>query len=125
VRIRLTLIGRNREGEFDDDVLLSRSRYLAPAGQTLRFYREYFKPASEKNIEKDRRRWLVKYKDVEFYINLDTVERPHLGTFLEIKSRTWSRRDAERKAHLTAELVSLLGASHGEHITQDYVELIP
>ncbi len=125
VRTRLTLIGENREDELEHDVLLSRSRYLAPAGQTLRFYREYFKPASEKNIEKDRQRWHVKYKDVEFFINADTVEHPNLGTFLEIKSRTWSRRDAERKAHLTAELLNLLGASGGEPIIHDYVELTP
>ena len=124
LRARLTLIGQSREGEFEQDVLLSRSRYLAPASQTLRFYREYFKPASEQNIEKDRLRWKIKYKDVEFYINLDTLQRPTLGAFLEIKSRTWSRRDAERKAHLTAELVSLLGAAGGEHIIRDYVELV-
>ena len=124
VRTRLTLIGQNSEGEFDQNVLLSRSRYLAPADQTLRFYREYFKPASEQSIEKDRQRWHITYKEVEFFINLDTIERPDMGYFLEIKSRTWSRRDAERKAQLTAELLSLLGASDGEHITHDYVELI-
>jgi 5-methylthioadenosine/S-adenosylhomocysteine deaminase len=124
LRARLTLIGQKRKDEFDDKVLLSRSRYLAPAGQTLRFYREYFKPASEKSIEKDRLRWHVKYKNVEFYVNLDTVERPDLGAFLEIKSRTWSRKDAGRKARLTAELLTLLGASGGEHITHDYVELV-
>lgn len=123
IRTRLTLIGQNRVDEFDADVLLSRSRYLAPASQTLRFYREYFKPASEKNIEKDRQRWLIKYKAVEFYINLDYMELPDLGYFLEIKSRTWSRTDAERKAHLAAELASLLGASQGKHITHDYVEM--
>ncbi len=124
LRARLTLIGQNREGAFEEDVLLSRSRYLAPAAQTLRFYREYFKPTSEKNVEKDRQRWHIKYKNVEFYINLDTVERPDLGVFLEIKSRTWSRKDAERKAQLSAELVNLLGAAGGEHITHDYVELV-
>jgi 5-methylthioadenosine/S-adenosylhomocysteine deaminase len=124
VRTRLTLIGQKREDEFDENVLLSRSRYLAPASQTLRFYREYFKPASEKVIEKDRQRWHIKYKDVEFFINLDYVERPDLGHFVEIKSRTWSRTDAERKAQLTAELVNFLGAGGGEHITLDYVELI-
>jgi len=123
VRTRLTLIGQKRAGAFDNNVLLSRSRYLAPAAQTLRFYREYFKPASETNIEKDRQRWHVKYKNVEFYVNLDTMLRPDLGCFLEIKSRTWSRKDAERKARLTAELLKLLGASGGEHITRDYVEL--
>jgi 5-methylthioadenosine/S-adenosylhomocysteine deaminase len=125
VRARLTLIGQNREDEFGEDVLLSRSRYLAPASQTLRFYREYFKPGSEKIIEKDRLRWLIKYKDVEFYINLDVIERPDLGAFLEVKSRTWSVTDAEKKAELVAELVNLLGAGGGEHITRDYVEMVP
>ncbi|MCX6065324.1 MAG: amidohydrolase family protein, partial [Chloroflexi bacterium] len=124
VRARLTLIGQNREGEFDQDVLLSRSRYLAPASQTLRFYREYFKPSDEKIIEKDRQRWHVRYNGEEFYINLDTVERPDLGYFLEIKSRTWSRKDAQAKAQLAAELVAFLGASAGEHITSDYFGLI-
>ncbi len=124
VRARLTLVGQNREGEFDNDVLLSRSRYLAPASQTLRFYREYFKPTGEKIIEKDRLRWQVLYKGEEFYINLDTIERPDLGSFMEIKSRTWSRKDAQEKALLVTELVSLLGASAGEHIVSDYAALI-
>lgn len=123
VRTRLTLLGENREGGFDQDVLLSRSRYLAPATQTLRFYREYFKPVEEKVVEKDRLRWKVKYQGEEFYINLDTIERPDMGHFLEIKSRTWSRKDAQQKAQLTAELLALLGAAEGEHITSDYVAL--
>jgi len=123
VRARLTLIGQSREGEFEEDVLLSRSRYLAPAAQTLRFYREYFKPSGEKVIEKDRLRWQVRYKGEEFYINLDTVERPDLGYFVEIKSRTWSRTDAQEKAILVAELVTLLGASTGQHIVNDYATL--
>jgi 5-methylthioadenosine/S-adenosylhomocysteine deaminase len=123
VRARLTLIGQKREGGFDEDVLLSRSRYLAPAGQTLRFYREYFKPSEENVIEKDRLRWHVRFNGEEFYINLDTVERPDLGQFIEIKSRTWSRKDAERKAQLAAELLVYLGAANGEHITSDYIGL--
>jgi len=123
VRARLTLIGQNREDGFEQDVLLSRSRYLAPASQTLRFYREYFKPSGEKIIEKDRRRWKINYKGEEFYINLDTVERPDLGSFVEIKSNTWSRTDAQEKALLVAELVTLLGASAGEHIISDYAAL--
>jgi 5-methylthioadenosine/S-adenosylhomocysteine deaminase len=123
VRSRLTMIGQNREDEFAGDVLLSRSRYLAPASQTLRFYREYFKPTGEKIIEKDRLRWHVRFKGEEFYINLDTVERPDLGSFVEIKSNTWSRKDAQEKALLVAELVALLGASAGEHITNDYAVL--
>ena len=123
VRSRLTLLGP-REDKFDHDVLLSRSRFLAPAVHTLRFYREYFKPAEEEVIQKDRLRWHIRYKDTEFFVNLDTMEKPDLGRFLEIKSRTWSRRDAEHKAELALELISLLGATGGETMTQDYIEVI-
>jgi len=123
VRGRLTLIGPSREGDFAHDVLLSRIRYFAPAGNSLRFYREYFKPASETAIDKDRLRWLVRYKEEEFFINLDRVETPDLGYYLEIKSRTWSRRDAEEKANFSSELILLLGGWLDNTITQDYVEI--
>jgi 5-methylthioadenosine/S-adenosylhomocysteine deaminase len=123
VRYRLTLIGPARERRFNGDVLLSRSRFLAPATHSLRFYREYFKPTSEMVITKDRLRWRVLYQGTEFYVNLDHVTQPELGYFLEIKSRTWSRRDAERKAELTADLMACLGASTNLLVTQDYVEL--
>jgi 5-methylthioadenosine/S-adenosylhomocysteine deaminase len=43
---------------------------------------------------------------------------------VEIKSRTWSRKDANRKAQLTAELVAFIGASDAEHITSDYIGLV-
>ncbi len=46
-RARLTLLGQKREGALAHNVLLSRSRFLAPATQSLRFYREYFKPKEE------------------------------------------------------------------------------
>ena len=123
VRARLTLIGQKREGKFED-VLLSRSRYLAPAAQSLRFYREYFKPKSEVAIEKDRLRWLIKYKEEEFFVNFDQMIEPELGYFLEIKSRTWSRKDAEHKAQLTTELLALLSASTGETVTEDYIDIV-
>jgi len=123
VRSRLTLLGP-REDKFEHDVLLSRSRFLAPATHTLRFYREYFKPIGEEIIQKDRLRWHIKYKDTQFFVNLDTMEKPDLGYFLEIKSRTWSRRDAERKAELALELIDLLGATGGETMTRDYFEVI-
>jgi len=122
-RPRLTLVGQKREDEFAHDVLLSRSRFLAPATQSLRFYREYFKPAREVELNKDRLRWLIRYKETEFFINLDNVETPALGHFLEIKSRTWSRGDAERKAELVNELLSLLGAAGQPTVTEDYIEL--
>jgi 5-methylthioadenosine/S-adenosylhomocysteine deaminase len=123
VRGRLTLIGPSREDDFAHDVLLSRIRYFAPAANSLRFYREYFKPAGEIAIDKDRLRWLVRYKNEEFFINLDRVETPDLGYYLEIKSRTWSRRDAEEKAGCSSELISLLGGALENTITLDYVEI--
>jgi 5-methylthioadenosine/S-adenosylhomocysteine deaminase len=123
VRSRLTLIGPSREGDFDHDVLLSRIRYFAPAVNSLRFYREYFKPLSETLIDKDRFRWLIHYKNEEFFINLDYVETPDLGYYLEVKSRTWSRRDAEEKALCTTELIQLLGGSLEKTVTLDYVEI--
>jgi 5-methylthioadenosine/S-adenosylhomocysteine deaminase len=123
VRGRLTLIGPSREDDFAHNVLLSRIRYFAPASNSLRFYREYFKPSTETLIDKDRLRWLVRYKDEEFFINLDRVDTPDLGYYLEIKSRTWSRLDAEDKAHWTTELITLLGGSLKKTITKDYVEM--
>jgi 5-methylthioadenosine/S-adenosylhomocysteine deaminase len=124
VRSRLTLLGQKREGEIGHDVLLSRSRFLAPAIHTLRFYREYFKPAQEISVEKDRLRWHIRYKDTEFFVNLDEVKEPQMGHFLEIKSRTWSRKDADLKAELSAELLNLLGAGNAETVTQDYIEVL-
>ena len=123
VRGRLTLIGPSREGDFAHNVLLSRIRYFAPATNSLRFYREYFKPSNETLIDKDRLRWLVRYKDEEFFINLDRVDTPELGCYLEIKSRTWSRHDAEDKAQWTTELILLLGGSLERTVTLDYVEI--
>lgn len=124
VRSRLTLIGRAVEHRFPQEVLLSRSRYLAPATHSLRFYREYFRPKEEFEIQKDRLRYMVNYRGVEFYINIDEVKKPGLGSFLEIKSCTWSRRDAEEKSNLVVELIGLLEASPAETISQDYFEMV-
>jgi 5-methylthioadenosine/S-adenosylhomocysteine deaminase len=124
VRGRLTLVGVNREGSFEHDVMLSRSRYYAPATHSLRFYREYFDPNAEIDIEKDRRRFKIQYKGVDFYINVDTLINPDLGHFLEVKSRTWSREDAELKSSLIAELIEYLGASSEQAETQDYIEIV-
>jgi 5-methylthioadenosine/S-adenosylhomocysteine deaminase len=124
VRYRLTLIGPAREGSFSSEVLLSRSRFIAPATHSLRFYREYFKPTSELTIEKYRLRWRVLFHGTEFFINLDQVTQPPLGYFLEIKSRTWSRRDAEHKAQLARDLISHLGTSPEAAEPLDYVEII-
>lgn len=124
VRSRLTLLGQKREGEIGHDVLLSRSRFLAPAVHTSRFYREYFTPKLEVSVEKDRLRWHIRYKNTEFFVNLDEVKEPHMGHFLEIKSRTWSRKDADLKAELASELLNLLGVGDAEAITQDLIEML-
>jgi 5-methylthioadenosine/S-adenosylhomocysteine deaminase len=125
VRYRLTLIGQAREGYFPSDVILSRSRYIAPATNSLRFYREYFKPATETFIEKDRLRWRILFQGTEFYINVDRLDHPDLGYFLEVKSRTWSKRDAEHKSQVVLQIIEFLGASIDGTVTQDYIELIP
>lgn len=123
VRTRLTLTGQMREDEFGN-VLLSRSRYWAPATQTLRFYREYFQPSEEREVEKDRRRWLIMYKGKEFFVNLDRVIKPSLpGYYLEIKARTWSRTDAQEKAALINELLNLFGAATATPLKEDYVDM--
>ncbi len=124
VRGRLTLVGVTREDKFEHDVMLSRSRYYAPATHSLRFYTEYFSPESELAIEKDRKRFMIHYNGVDFYINLDTLIQPALGHFLEVKSRTWSREDAEKKSQMIAELMDYLGAISEKAETQDYIEIV-
>jgi 5-methylthioadenosine/S-adenosylhomocysteine deaminase len=122
VRARLTLLGQAREAELGS-VLLFRSRYLAPATHSRRFYREYFRPATERDVEKQRRRWLVAYRGVEFYVHLDHLILPALpGYFLEIKSRTWSRRDAQDKAAVITDLMQKLGATPAEAFGDGYVD---
>ncbi len=109
-RARLTLIGEEERHEFPNAVMLSRSRFLAGANRTLRFYREYFAPQLEIEVQKERLRWRVIYRDTDFAINLDELKVPkRAGYYLEIKSRTWSRTDAERKAALITELLELFG----------------
>lgn len=122
-RARLTLTGPSREAVFGS-VLLFRSRFFAPATHSPRFYREYFKPARERHVEKDRRRWLVAFRGVQFWVHVDHLANPHAGAyFLEVKSRTWSRRDAQDKAGIITELLTVLGARPDETIEEGYVEL--
>lgn len=124
VRSRLTLIGENSEKQFPQEVMLSRSRFYAPATQSLRFYKEYFNPSRTIEVEKERKRFLVSYKETEIFINIDTFIVPQLGSYLEIKSRTWSRLDAENKSRLVVELIELLGLQNESTISKDYIELI-
>ena len=123
VRSSLTLTGPVKEREFVRSVLLSRSRFTARADRSKRFYREYFRPIEERDVQKERQRWHIRYKETEFALNLDRLtlpERP--GWYLEIKSRTWSPRDAEVKADLIRELLELLGLQ-GQRVTRsEYVD---
>ena len=75
-------------------------------------------------VEKDRRRWLLAYRGVEFYLHLDRLITPRTeGCFIEIKSRTWSRRDAEDKAAVITALLALFGATPDDTISDGYVQL--
>ncbi|MHB8628165.1 MAG: amidohydrolase family protein [Aggregatilineales bacterium] len=127
VRSRLTYTSPTKEREFDEAVLLSRSQFIAPADRPLRFYREYFRPVEERGLEKERRRWHLLYKGVLFYINLDTMINPAVeGQFVEIKARTWSRRDAEYKAGLIREMLAdILKLTPEARIHKEYVEFLP
>ena len=119
----LTLTGPGIEREFDNSVLLSRSRFTSKADRTLRFYREYFQPDKIKEVHKHRQRWHIRYKGVHFAVNLDRLTKPPFDEpFLEIKSRTWSKRDAEQKALLIGELLDIFHVDRNSLLMQDYVE---
>jgi 5-methylthioadenosine/S-adenosylhomocysteine deaminase len=123
VRYSLTLTGPAKEREFAHSVLLSRSRFTARAERSRRFYREYFRPIEEREVQKERRRWHIRYKNIALAVNLDRLtvpERP--GWFLEIKSRTWSPRDAEAKAELIRELLEQLGLYTQRVTRSEYVD---
>jgi 5-methylthioadenosine/S-adenosylhomocysteine deaminase len=123
-RSRLTLTSQAERQEFPNAVMLSRTRYMAEADRSLRFYREYFAPAQELEVSKDRLRWHILYQDTDFAVNLDQLIKPALpGYFLEIKSRTWSRTDAERKAGLIAEMLQQIGVNPGTAERQEYAEI--
>jgi 5-methylthioadenosine/S-adenosylhomocysteine deaminase len=124
VRSRLTFTMPTKEREFDSTVLLSHSRYISDANRPLRFYREYFQPSQERELIKDRRRWHVAYKGVVFFVNVDRVSHPKLpDTYVEIKSRTWSAKDAEFKAALIQEMLAILKVQPADILEDEYVEM--
>lgn len=125
VRTRLTYTIPDKAGEFDEAVLLSHSRFIAPADRPLRFYREYFQASQECEIHKDRLRWHILYKGVLFYVNVDQIMVPAVTErFFEVKSRTWSLRDAEYKAALTSEILNdVLGLQPESRVRTEYVDL--
>jgi 5-methylthioadenosine/S-adenosylhomocysteine deaminase len=124
VRPRLTLIGEAKHGITKEAKhLLSRSRYIAPAGNSLRFYREYFKPESIFEVEKNRERFHITFEGNNFFINLDKLVKPGLGQYIEVKATTFSSNDAEVKTELVGKLLATLGLDQGSSIHEDYHEL--
>lgn len=120
----LTLTGPAKEAEFEDGVVLSRSRFTAAADRSLRFYREYFQPLQVYEISKHRERYHIRYRGLDFAVNLDRIEDPTQDQlFVEIKSRTWSEQDALHKAALISELLRILGAQPEDMLQQEYVDL--
>lgn len=125
VRARLTFTEAGKERDFHEMIVLSRSRFIADADRPLRFYREYFQAAREYELVKDRQRWHIHYKDVLFYVNIDRVIKPDVDDklFIELKSRTWSARDAEQKADMIREMLAILDLSPADVVDQDYMQM--
>lgn len=124
VRTRLTLTESGKEREFENAILLSRARYIAPATHPLRFYREYMQIENERTITKERRRWHIDFRGLRLYINLDQlIDPPADGYFLEIKSRTWSPTDAEQKSKAITELLDTAGVHTQDLIREEYITL--
>jgi 5-methylthioadenosine/S-adenosylhomocysteine deaminase len=123
-KYNLTLTSPAERSDYPFAMQIGRARYTAPADRTLRFYREYFQPDHVIEIEKRRRRWRILYGDADFAINIDLLADPaKAGPYLEIKSRTWSERDAEQKASLIGELLRLFEVGETALVMQEYVEL--
>lgn len=120
----ITLTEAPVHGEYPHAILVSRARYEGTANQTLRFYREYFQPDQISEVAKQRRRWRILYRDKDFAINLDELlDHPDPGPYLEIKSRTWSRRDAAEKAELIGDLLRHFGIGEADLVREEYVDL--
>jgi 5-methylthioadenosine/S-adenosylhomocysteine deaminase len=118
----LTFRGPTKEREYSDSVLLSRSRFTADADRSLRFYREYFQPREEKKVDKIRHRWRIKYKGVDFAVNLDRlIQPPSTEVYLELKARTWSKHDALQKAEMISELLEMLAVDKAGLVQDEYV----
>lgn len=124
VRTRLTYTLPTKEREFSQAILLSHSRFIAEADRPLRFFREYFQPETERELQKDRRRWHIHYQGVLFYVNVDRILSPALPQiFIELKSRTWSKSDAENKADRIQEMLGILGVAQADIIREEYLEM--
>jgi len=124
VRQRLTYTTDKKERVFNDTVVLSHSHFIAPASHPLRFYLEYFQASTVRTLQKERRRWRLLYKGVLYFVNIDKLIEPTMPDFfIEIKSRTWSAKDAEQKAQTIHEMMEIMGIPTEDVVRQDYPEL--
>lgn len=124
VRMRLTYTTDKKERVYNDTVVLSHSRFIAPASHPLRFYQEYFQASTLRTLHKERRRWRLLYKGVLYFVNIDKLIDPALpGFYIEIKSRTWSAKDAEQKAQTIHEMMDAMGIGPEAVVRQDYLEM--
>jgi 5-methylthioadenosine/S-adenosylhomocysteine deaminase len=131
---RLTLTNVAKEREFENSVVLSHSRFDAPATRSLRFYREYFKPDRIVAVHKLRRRFHIRFGNTDFALNFDTIRDAATAgepadisgghMFLEIKSQTWSQQDAERKAGLISDMLGLLELPEDALVKVEYLDLV-
>lgn len=125
VRTRLTFTNRTKEHEFESAVLLSHSRFIAPADRPLRFYTEYFAGSQHLELHKERMRWRIHYQGVLFYVNVDKVTKPAMPeTFIEIKTRTWSEADAAIKATRIREMLDIIGITPTDTIRMEYLDMM-
>ncbi|MDQ7037398.1 MAG: hypothetical protein Q9P01_21925 [Anaerolineae bacterium] len=64
------------------------------------------------------------YKGVLFFINIDRVIKPELSDmYIEIKTRTWSKTDAENKANFVHEMMDILEIDVSKVERKDYLEM--
>ncbi len=121
----MTMMGPAGEKEYENSILLTRARYTANASHSLRFYREYFRPVTEQEVIKYRRRCHIRYKETDFAINLDRLTQAKSDAYyLEIKSRTWSARDAALKVQLIGELLEVFGVKQENQFKVEYIDLV-
>ena len=75
-------------------------------------------------MDKIRRRWRIKYKGVEFALNLDRlIQPPSDRVYLELKARTWSKHDAVQKAAMISELLDVLAVDKAGLVPDEYAAL--
>ena len=66
----------------------------------------------------------MRYRNTGFSVNIDRIVQPPIpGAFLEIKSRTWSAQDAERKAELIGDLLKRFDVGEDGLVRSDYWNL--